>query len=234
MRGYGYSDKPDLPPEEGYTDERFAEDIRALVEHLGFQKVSIVSHDFGSVWVQRFARTHPELVDKLFFFQPAYPGIAGRFFAPERLQHIWYMYFHQLPLAEQLVGASPQATEAYLRDRLATWSYDKSLWTDEEIARYVEVFSQPGALRGGFNCYRAMFRTLGSSLQGDLVIRAPTFVLWADSDPVFPAAWSDQLPAFFPNVTLQHVERCGHFIQREKPDLVNAAIAEFLLGGEAK
>ncbi len=234
MRGYGETDKPDLPPEEGYTDEVFAKDLRALVEHLGFDKVSIVSHDFGSIWTQRFARTCPDLVHKLVFFQPAYPGIGPRFFAPDRQAETWYQFFHQLPLAEELVGSSPKATEAYLRDRLSHWSYDKSLWTDEEVQRYVEAFSQPGALRGGFNCYRALFRTLASSLTGDLKIHAPTLVLWAENDPVFPVAWSDHLPDFFPNLTLRTVPNCGHFVQREQPELVNREIAEFILAGPTK
>jgi len=229
MRGYGETDKPDLPPEEGYTDKVFAEDLRALVEHLGFDKVSIVSHDFGSVWTQRFARTHPDLVDKLVFFQPVYPGIGARFFAPDRLSEIWYIFFHQLPLAEELVGSSRRATEVYLRERLSHWSYDKSLWTDEEVQRYVEAFSQPGALRGGFNCYRAMFRTLGRpDPVADPKIHAPTLVLWAENDPILPAAWSDKLPDFFTDLTLRTIPNCGHFVQREKPELVNQAIAEFI------
>jgi pimeloyl-ACP methyl ester carboxylesterase len=127
-----------------------------------------------------------------------------------------------------LVGSSRKATEVYLRHFLSHWSYDKSLWTDEEIERYVDAFSQPGALRGGFNCYRAMFRTMGRALQGDLTIRAPTLVLWGDSDPIFPAAWSDKLSEFFPNVTLHNVPQCGHWVQREKPDLLHEAIAEFI------
>src|SRR5207249_3123175 len=35
MRGYAYTEKPDLPPEEGYTPAVFADDIAALLDHLG-------------------------------------------------------------------------------------------------------------------------------------------------------------------------------------------------------
>ena len=52
MRGFAYSDKPDLPPEEGYTDTAFAEDIRAFIDFYHFDRVRIVSHDFGAAWVQ--------------------------------------------------------------------------------------------------------------------------------------------------------------------------------------
>ncbi len=229
MRGYGHTEAPDLPPEEAYTPDVFAEDLRALVRHLGFDKVSIVSHDFGSVWTQRFARAHPDLVDKLVLFQPVYPGIGARFFTPDRLAEAWYMMFHQLPLAEQLVGSSRRATEVYVRHFLSHWSYDKSLWTDEEVEQFVEVLSQPDTLRGGFNCYRAMFRTLGRPDPiADPKVHAPTLVLWAENDPIFPATWSDKLPDFFTNLTLRTVPECGHWPQREKPELVNQAIAEFI------
>jgi pimeloyl-ACP methyl ester carboxylesterase len=228
MRGYGHSDKPDLPPEEGYTDEVMAEDLRALVRHLGFDKVSIVSHDFGSVWTQRLVRTHPELVDRLVFFQPVYPGIGARLFGPDRMGEIWYLMFHQLPWAEELVGSSRRATEIYLRHFLSHWSYDKSAWTDDEVEQFVKAFSQPGALRGGFNCYRAVFRAAGRGLGGSPVIAAPTLVLWAENDPIFPIAWTDKLSHFFSNLTLRRVPQCGHWVQREKPELVNQAIAEFI------
>jgi len=235
MRGFAYTDKPDLPPEEGYTDEAFAEDIRALVAHLGFDKVSIVSHDFGSVWTRRFARAYPQLLDKLVLFQPVHPGIGPRFFTPDRFSEAWYMFFHQLPLAEELVGSSRQTTEAYLRHFLSHWSNDRALWTDEEVARYVEAFSQPGALRGGFNCYRAIFRTLRRPDPiADPKVHAPTLILWAENDPVFPHAWSDNVLDFYPNAELRSVPQCGHFVFREKPEMVNQAIAEFLLGVEAR
>ncbi len=228
MRGYGYTEKPDLPPEQGYTDSVFAEDLKAQVERLGFEKVSIVAHDFGAIWVQRFARTYRDLVDRLVLLDPPYPGIGARWMEPGRAIEAWYMMFHQLPWAEELVGSSRRATELYLRHFLSHWSYDKELWSDEEIAAYTEAFSQPGTLRGGFNCYRAMFRTFGQGQPGDPKIYAPTLVLWAENDPVLPVAWSDKLGDFFPNHTLKRVPEAGHFLHREKPELVNQAIIEFL------
>ncbi|TMG05513.1 MAG: alpha/beta hydrolase [Chloroflexi bacterium] len=229
MRGYAYTDKPDLRPEEGYRPSEFAEDIRALLDHLGWEKANIVSHDFGAVWVQQFARTYRDRLDRLVLFNPPYPGIGMRWMEPGHIPQIWYQLFHQLPWAEDLVGSSRRATELYFRHFLSHWSYDKDLWTDEEIGEYVEAFSQPGAIRGGFNCYRAAFRG-GWQLEGDPKIYAPTLILWGDSDAVLPFAWSDKLPDFFPNLTFRMVEQAGHFLMREKPDLVNEAITEFVLG----
>ena len=229
MRGYAYTDKPDLKPEDGYRPADFAEDIRGLLEHLGWQTANIVSHDFGAAWVQQFARTYRDSVDKLVLFNPPYPGIGMRWLEPGHVAQVWYQMFHQLPWAEDLVGSSRQATELYVRHFLSHWSHDKNLWTEEEIGEYVEAFSQPGAIRGGFNCYRAAFRG-GLRLEGDPKIYAPTLVLWGDSDAVLPLAWSDKLDDFFPNLTFRKVEQAGHFLMREKADLVNQAITEFILG----
>ncbi len=234
MRGFAYTDKPDVPPEQGYTPAVFAEDINALLDHLGWGKASIVTHDFGAVWVQQFARTYRDRLDKLVMFDPPYPGIGMRWMEMSHVPQIWYQLFHQLPWAEDLVGSSREATRLYVSHFLSHWSHDKALLGDAEIAEYVEAYSQPGALRGGFNCYRAAFRTLGQGQQGDPKIYAPTLVLWGDSDAVLPLAWSDKLPDFFPNLTFRKVEQAGHFLMREKPDLVNDAIIDFVLKGDTQ
>ncbi len=227
MRGFAYSDKPDLAPEVGYTDTAFAEDIRALIDALGFEKVNIVSHDFGAVWVQRFARMYPDRLNKLMLFDPPYPGIGTRWFELPAVFNVWYQFFHQQPWAEDLVGSSREATKIYVRHFLSAWSCDKNLWTEDEIEKYVDAYSQPGALRGGFNCYRAVYRGANAA-GGDLTIHTPTRVLWGDSDSILPFAWSDKIPEFFPSAEVKKIEGAGHFMMREKPDIVNAEIVEFM------
>lgn len=227
MRGFAYSDKPDLAPEVGYADTAFAEDIRAFIDFYHFDKVRIVSHDFGAVWVQRFARMYPERLHKLVLFDPPYAGIGARWFQMPHLFNAWYQLFHQQPWAEDLVGSSREATRIYISHFLSAWSANKDLWTKDEIEAYVEAYSQPGALRGGFNCYRAAFRG-GLSASGDLTIKTPTLVLWGDGDSILPYEWSDNLPQFFPNLTLKKMEGVGHFMMREAPERVNDEIIAFM------
>jgi len=228
MRGYAYSDKPDLPPEQGYTDTAYAEDIRGLCDALGFEKVRIVSHDFGAIWVQKFARLYPDRLEKLALFDPPYPGIGARWFQLPHVFNTWYQLFHQMPWAEDLVGATRDSVRLYISHFLRAWSADPGLWTPEEIERYVDAFMQPGALRGGFNCYRAALRGGAFTAGGTSTVDQPALILWGDSDSIIPFAWSDNLAQTFPNHTLKKVEGAGHFMMREKPDVVNTEIVEFM------
>jgi pimeloyl-ACP methyl ester carboxylesterase len=225
MRGFAYSDKPDLPPEQGYTEAVMSADIAALADALGFERISVVAHDFGAVWAQRFARDHPERLERLVLCNPPYAGIGARWFQLPQVFESWYMVFHQQPWAEELVGATRAATETYLRHFVRHWSHDTDVFTDEEIAEFVEAYSQPGALRGGFNCYRGAFR---AGEQKDTPIGAPTLVLWSDRDPILRFEWSDNLGQYFRDYTLTPIEGCGHFMHREAPERVNAEIIRFL------
>ncbi len=227
MRGYGYSDKPDGEPQVDYSDTAFAEDILGICDAFGFERVSLVAHDFGSMWAQRFARMHPERLRKLVLFDPVYAGIGGRWFEMPHVFNVWYQLFHQQPWAEDVVGATREATKTYVGHFLSAWSANKTLWTDEELERYADAYSQPGALRGGFNCYRASYRGAGNT-DGNKKIETPTLVLWADSDPIIPFAWSDRIPEFFTDAVVKKIEGAGHFMMRETPDRVNAEIARFL------
>ncbi|TAK60058.1 MAG: alpha/beta hydrolase [Dehalococcoidia bacterium] len=230
MRGYAYSDKPELPPEVGYSDTAYAEDLKAFLDFYHLESARIVSHDFGAIWTQKFARLYPERVKKLMLFDPPYPGIGARWFELPHVLNTWYQLFHQLPLAEELVGSSKQATEVYLRHFLTAWSAKKDVWTDDDVAAYVEAYSQPGALRGGFNCYRAALRGGAYSGGGDLKVKVPTMVLWGDGDQILPYAWTDKLPEFFPQLTLKKMEGVGHFMMREDPERINAEILAFMRG----
>jgi pimeloyl-ACP methyl ester carboxylesterase len=205
-----------------------ADDLAALVREHGFERVHMVAHDFGAAWAQRFAREHGELLDRLVLFNPPYAGIGGRWFEMPQVFESWYMVFHQQPWAEDVVGASREGIEAYLRHFLRHWSHDTDVFTDEEVAEFVEAYAQPGALRGGFNCYRAAFRGAGQA--NNAPITAPTLVLWGDSDPILRFAWSDNLGQFFTKHTLKKMEGVGHFMHREAPERINTEIIEFLSG----
>src|SRR5438034_1127235 len=145
----------------------------------------------------------------------------------------WYQIFHTLPWAHELVGANREATRLYLRHFLTHWSGRKGWVTDQELDHWVDAYSQPGALRGGFAYYKAYERvrtTQADAPVETLRVEVPTLVLWGDADAILPVAWADRLPEYFAKLTLKRVPGVGHFMMREAPDLVVDEVRAFLGG----
>ena len=61
LRGYGETDKPS----SGHDKRNMAKDLRALMMTLGIEKIALVGHDRGARVATRFAKDHPEAIDRL-------------------------------------------------------------------------------------------------------------------------------------------------------------------------
>ena len=116
-----------------------------------------------------------------------------------------------------------EATKLYIRHFLSAWSANKQLWTEDEIEKYTDAYSQPGALRGGFNCYRAALRGGAFSAGGTALVETPTRVLWGDGDSIIPFAWSDKLGDFFATFELKKMEGVIDLHVRQVPSLTSVA-----------
>jgi pimeloyl-ACP methyl ester carboxylesterase len=107
LRGFGDSDKPIGP----FGPDQHAADMLALMDALGLSQVGVVGHDDGGALMQPMARTAPQRMAGLFFFDFVYPGIGPRMAEPVRLNNIWYQSFHQLEMAPALVARRAKAAE---------------------------------------------------------------------------------------------------------------------------
>jgi len=230
QRGYGDTEKPDVPAVEGYNRHVRAEDLRCLADTLGLGQLAIVAHDTGSWVAQTFVIKHPERVPRLFLFNPPYPGVGDRWVRPDFLKNSWYMWFHQQPWAARLVGSSREAARIYFGHFLSFLSHDSHLF-DEELDIWVDNFLKPGNLQGGFNWYIAMDgerRALAAGTQPKQpAINVPTRILWGENDPMAKTEWADRLGEFFSNYTLKWVPDTGHFVQYERPDLFNTEVIQY-------
>ena len=117
----------------------------------------VVGHDWGGTVAWTLAMNHPEVVDRLVILNAAHPrrlneGLRN----PRQLLRTWYFFYFQFPgLPER-------------RARRWHWRFFKRFlrdarppYTAEELDRYVEAWSQPGAAKAMIDYYRAAVR-LGS------------------------------------------------------------------------
>jgi pimeloyl-ACP methyl ester carboxylesterase len=226
LRGFGESDKPAGP----FGPEDHAADMVALLDALGIRRAGIVGHDVGGAVMQPLARKAPDRLAGLFFFDFVYPGIGSRMAEPDRLNEIWYQSFHQMAMAELLVGATRQTCQAYIAHFLRHWTHRKDAF-DDVLDAFTDNFLKPGNLAGGFAHYRATHAGRIAMMKGEAPrlppITVPCCVRWAEHDPLFPYAWTDRLGETFADLDLAPFSGVGHFPHREDPDRAAAEIAAF-------
>ncbi|MBI1187840.1 MAG: alpha/beta fold hydrolase [Alphaproteobacteria bacterium] len=230
FRGFGESGNP----EPGRTDQAgadvLADDIVALLDTLGLDRVGVVGHDVGAFVMQRLAIRHPERLTGLFFFNCATHGVGARWREPAHINEIWYQTFHQMPYAAALVGASRETCRAHIGHFLRHWCHRKDAF-DGVLERWVDNFMRPGNLQGGFNWYvsanAGRLAVMGGTAPRPPRITVPARVLWGRHDPVLRSEWADVLPAYFEDVQVSFAEGSGHFVHYEEPNQAAAAVRRF-------
>jgi pimeloyl-ACP methyl ester carboxylesterase len=231
LGGFGRSGKPDVPPTEGYGVEDHAADLLALARALGIDEFGFVSHDLGAYVGQRIARDRPQRVHGLFFFDCPYPGIGDRWRDPDHIDEIWYQSFNQQPWAADLVGASRETCRTYIEHFLTHWSGDPEAFDEADREAWVDTFSDPDTLQGGFDWYVAADedrkRLMREGAPSMDPIEVPTRVLWGERDPIVKSEWADRLDEYFADYRLDTVPDAGHFVHYERPELANEAIESF-------
>jgi pimeloyl-ACP methyl ester carboxylesterase len=231
LAGFGGSENPDVPATQGYGVEEHVADLTALATELGVEEFGLVSHDLGAYVGQRIARERPELLRGLFFFDCPYPGIGKRWRDPDHVSEIWYPSFNQQPWAADLVGATRETCRTYVEHFLTHWAGDPEAFDEADREAWVDTYSEPGNLQGGFNWYVAAEadrkRLMREGAPSMDPIEVPTRILWGELDPVVKSKWADRLGEYFADYRLETVPDAGHFVHYERPDLANEAIESF-------
>ena len=236
MRGYNLSSKP--AEVEQYRMKYLVEDLRALAEHLGHKKFILVGHDWGGAVCWSFPFYHPDLLEKLIIINSPHPVTFTRELRenPAQQKASQYMLMFRSPEAESILSADNYGE---LRRRVLYWGGKKSAFTEEDEKAYLEARSQPGALTGGLNYYRAAKVGPPAPAGGmesresarDLYlepIRVPTLVIWGEKDTALLTGNLVGLEAYVADLTIKRIPEGSHWVVREEPELINAYIRDFI------
>jgi pimeloyl-ACP methyl ester carboxylesterase len=223
LRGYNLSEKP----RSGYDVETLTNDVRELVRHLGEECADIVGHDWGGLLAWVFAMRFPQATRRLAVLNAPHPArFREELRKPRQFLRSTYALFFQLPgLPELMLGADRCRLLARMMRRSAVV---KEAFSDEDLERYREAMSRPGALTAGLNYYRAARRL--RPLDGETV-RAPALLIWGVHDVALGRALTEGLERWVPDLTVRLLE-CGHWTQQEAPEEVNRLLLDFLPAGE--
>ena len=160
MRGYNLSSRPS--DVAAYDTDRLTADIRGLIQERGAESARLVGHDWGGSVAWATAMSHPEVVDRLAILNAAHPRkLSQGLHHPGQLRKSWYFFFFDLPeVPESVVHANRwHFFRHFLHDA-------RPAYTPEEIDRYVEAWSQPGAATGMINYYLVLGAAVAEARRG--------------------------------------------------------------------
>jgi pimeloyl-ACP methyl ester carboxylesterase len=219
LRGIGQSSVP----ADGYTKAAMAQDIHALVQSLGHERIRIVGHDIGLMVAYAYAAQYPSEVNRIALLDAFLPGV-GNWRDVWLLRDLWHFHFYgETPLA--LVDG---------RERI----YFEHFWNDFAADRtrsvperdrqiYTEAYARPGGMRAGFEVFRAFERD-AEEFAGfaRTPLSMPMLVLTGEKASGDVLIQQGRLVAT--NVEGVVVRGVGHWLMEEAPDKVIPKLVEFL------
>jgi pimeloyl-ACP methyl ester carboxylesterase len=232
LRGYNRSEKPHGI--DAYRMSELTTDVVELIRTFG-DSAHVVAHDWGGGIAWDVAARHPDAVDTLSVLNAPHPGAFERELKrnSEQRRKSWYMFFFQLPwLPERYLTRGDCAV---FDDIFKEGSSRPDAFTDADIERYKEAFSQPGAARSAINYYRSVireeFKNLLPFVEGDVAARdvdVPTLLLWGEDDFALTSDLTAGLDEWVSELTIKRILDASHWVQMDAPDRVNEELLAFI------
>lgn len=227
MRGYNRSAKPEGI--EPYAIPHLTGDVKGLIEHLGYERVAVVGHDWGGGVAWAFALTYPEHLERLAILNLPHPArMAAGLRTLRQLLKSWYILFFQIPWLPE--WGSRRNGFAILKRAFTAPPVPSGLFAND-LPAYERAWAQPGALTAMINYYRALIR-YGRKYQkmGDRRIEQPVLVLWGERDPYLGKELATPPADLVPNCQVRYFPETSHWVQHERADAVSGALSDFLKG----
>jgi pimeloyl-ACP methyl ester carboxylesterase len=220
-RGYPPSDVPEKP--ESYSQNRAADDILAVMDHLKIDKAHVVGLSMGGFATLHFGFRHPTRALSLV--------VAGVGYGAEKDQQAKFK-------GEVEVVARSLTTEG-MEKFAAKYAYGPTRVQFENkdprgFAQFKKELAEHSAL-GSANTQlgvQAQRPSLYDLLDKMRAMTLPTLILTGDED------WPCLTPSVLmkreiPSAALAVMPNCGHTINLEDPDLFNQIVGDFIVQVEA-
>lgn len=242
LRGYSRSSQPTAISD--YRAKYLVEDLAALIalESRDQRAACVIAHDWGGAVAWGLANRYPQQLERLLILNSPHPGSFLRELQSNPVQQSasQYMHFLRRPDAPELL-----AENGWQRMLGFFQNPDGSMpaWlTPERQQQYREhwelgvhgacmfyaasplVPPRPGGSADELQDIREL------SLPDEMLhIPVPVRILWGDSDLALQPALLHGLEQWVPQLEIEHLQGCSHWVVHERPAAVQRALAEFLL-----
>ena len=225
MRGYNLSDKPEGV--ENYTLEILVEDIKGLSEALNLGKFSLAGHDWGGPIAWGFAEKYPKSLKKLILCNGPHLVVMRKALGKSKSQQkasSYILEFIKPNSAKKLMDNDFQ----FLKIVVFGMVKKKNAISEFDKEKYIEAWSQPGAINAGLNYYRATFESLSKTDDWTGIINVPTLVIHGMKDIALTPKILEGLSDYVKDLKIVRVENASHWVMVDEPELVISNIKEFL------
>lgn len=230
QRGYNLSDKP--KGVKNYRVEELVKDILGLIDALEYEKVNLVGHDWGAVVAWTLAILHPQRLHRLGILNVPHLAVMKRFLTRdlEQIRRSWYVFFFQLPwFPERFLSADDwRGAVSALRG-----SGKIHTFTKEDIVKYKEAWSQPGAMTAMVNWYRAVIRHM-PKLPREPRVRVRTLMMWGMKDFALSHRMARPSMDYVDEGNLILFPEATHWVQHDEAEAVNHYLLDFIFDKASK
>jgi len=223
-RGAGQSDHPD----ELFTMEMLAEDIRGLMDALNIEKAHIVAWSLGGMFAQHFAIKHPERINKLVLINtlPNWPGSDDAGIAMYKNSQIDSIKAYQ---EDPMKAFFDRAAMGYSRKFKKEMQEDPKkkfhgLYSAEDYIKMKTTnIPTPKDIENQANALR--FHDVIDELH---LVKNETLIIAAEKDRQTPLSRNQIIDEKIPNSKLIAIAGAGHDSPLEKAPEINKHILDFL------
>jgi len=219
LRGFGQSSKA----ESGYDKKTMAQDVHALANSLGIKRSRIVGHDIGLMVAYAYAAQYPTEVDRIALMDAFLPGV-GDWKTVWLMRDLWHFHFYGETPLKLVDGRERIYFEHFWNDFAADPKHSVS---EADRQFYAAEYAQPGAMRAGFEVFRAFAQDAEDFAQfAKTKLTMPMLVLTGEKASGEFLIQQGRLVA--ENVEGVVVKGSGHWLMEEATDQVIPKLVSFL------
>jgi pimeloyl-ACP methyl ester carboxylesterase len=222
LRGFGWSEAP----KDGYEKENLADDVLAVLDELGIERVKLVGHDWGG-WIGfLLAMREPQRFQRYLALNILTPWTSTRAMAPQ----IW-RFWYQWMISSPGLGYGLHRSGSFIPKVLVGGSVQREVWDDATIHAFSDTFTEPARARAAVQVYRTFtLREAPEIARGRYAktrLEVPTKLLFGKGDQALPYSLLQGYEKHADAMEVELVDDCGHFIADEMPELVAERAREF-------
>ena len=219
LRGFGES----AAPSDGYAKAAMAQDIRALVKSLNYDRIRLVGHDIGLMVAYAYAAQYPSEIDRLVLMEAFLPGV-GDWNKVFLLRDLWHFHFYGTTPLALVTGRERIYLEHFWNDFAAD---PKKSVSEKDREFYARAYAQPGHMAAGMEVFRA-FPKDAEDFANFAKTKLPMPLLVLSGEKAGGPFLIEQGRMVATNVDGVLIKGAGHWLMEEAPDQVIPQLVEFL------